>query len=237
MIQNLHTLVKVPGGFVITAIAFKQFLTHNELDKHIDSALATIDTNNLAQLLAVSKTIRDRILGGTFPTHIRDEITAKYAELCTLCGEEAIDVAVRSSGTAEDMPDASFAGQQDTFLNVRGIDATLDRIRACFASLYTDRAISYRKEMNYTENVSISVCIQKMVHSDRACSGVAFSIHPDSGYDNIICITGSYGLGELVVGGQVKPDEFLVFKPLLTTADYAPIVSKTLGNKTQKMII
>jgi len=233
MIRNLQHVVKVPGGFIVTSAAFKRFLAYNALDQHIETSLASLDTTNLSDLLLRSKHIRDKVLGGVFPTGLREEITTKYSEFCSTCGQ---DVAVRSSGTAEDMPDASFAGQQDTFLNVCGIDAVLDRIRACFASLYTDRAISYRKQMGYTQNVSISVCVQKMVRSDRACSGVAFSIHPDSGFEKVICITGSYGLGELIVGGQVKPDEFLVFKPLLGVADRAPLISKTLGHKTHKMV-
>jgi pyruvate,water dikinase len=235
MIRNLSKHCDVPSGFIITSHAFQVFMDSNKLDERIHQLLEATDVDNLESLMKCGSTIRNLIHAGKVPGEISDIISEYYSTFSKEFGEESVDVAVRSSGTAEDLPDASFAGQQDTYLNVRGVQSLLIHVKACFASLYTDRAISYRKTMGYTKPVRISICIQKMVRSDLGCSGVAFSIHPDSGFSEVICINGAYGLGELVVSGQVKPDEFIVFKPTLYTHS-SSIISKSIGSKTQKMV-
>lgn len=243
MIRNLSDLgIKVPFGFVITADAYDFFMIYNNLYDKIQEIISETDIDNLVELRRNSLRIRNLIIDGEIPSELKTSILTFYKNLSNLYldsnqkPQDYTDVAVRSSGTAEDLPDASFAGQQDTYLNVRGNTQVLEKVKACFASLYTDRAICYRKTLGFDKkSIKLSVCIQKMVRSDLGCSGVAFSIDPDSGFADLICINGSWGLGEMVVSGQVKPDEFLIFKPTLKD-DFKAIIDKRLGDKSEKMI-
>ncbi len=237
MLQNLKSLgIKVPNGFAITTNAYFDFIKHNSLDEKIESLVSGIDDNDLGQLREVGSEVRQLIRNGEFPDEMKSEIRSKYTELSGTYGQEMTDVAVRSSATAEDLPDASFAGQQETFLNVRGSESILEAVRNCFASLFTDRAISYRNMFRFGHfDVGLSVCIQKMVRSDLAASGVAFSLDPESGFKDVVVINGSYGLGEMVVQGSVSPDEFIVFKPSLEKG-FSSIIEKKLGFKDKKMI-
>ena len=242
MLQNLSSMgIKVPFGFIVTSQAYDLFMNSNNLYDQIHNIVNETDVDDLVDLRRNSLKIRNLIINGDMPSNLRSHIITYYKELSSKYidsfgkPQDYTDVAVRSSGTAEDLPDASFAGQQDTYLNVRGNSNLIEKIKACFASLYTDRAICYRKTLGFTAPVKISVCVQKMVRSDLGCSGVAFSLDPDSGFRDLICINGSWGLGELVVSGQVKPDEFLVFKSTLNDG-YKPIIDKRLGDKNNKMV-
>tara|TARA_B100000674_G_C37974042_1_gene978404 strand:+ start:29 stop:2449 length:2421 start_codon:yes stop_codon:yes gene_type:complete len=250
MIQNLSVLgIKIPDGFVVTSRGYDHFMKQNNLDEKIDKLMKSTDTEDSVNFRRNTLRIRTAIQNGEYPEDMKKEILNLYNELSrkytdedgnyakdTLGMGSYTDVAVRSSGTSEDMPDASFAGQQDTYLNVRGNSDLLEKIKSCFASLFNDRAISYRKSMKYDSKViKLSVCIQKMVRSDLASAGVAFSLDTDSGCRDVIVINGSWGLGEMVVSGQVKPDEILVFKPTLEN-EYRSIIDKKMGNKTHKMV-
>jgi pyruvate,water dikinase len=237
MLRNLTKLgVNIPGGFVITTDAYRQFLEQSGLEQFIKQELERIDFNHVESLRRSGSNIRQAISNARFPHELSHQIIAAYEGLSRSYDQAATDVAVRSSATAEDLPDASFAGQQETYLNVRGPAALIDATRNCFASLFTDRAISYRKTFNYDiVEVGLSVCVQKMVRSDLASSGVAFSLDTESGFKDIVVINGSYGLGELVVQGAVSPDEFLVFKPTLKKG-FAAIVEKKLGVKDKLMV-
>lgn len=237
MIQNLKTLnIRVPNGFAITVDAYYDFIKYNNLDNKIKDLVSSINEDDLITLRRTGLEVRNLIRNGVFPDELKIQIKEKYKELSSNYGQEMTDVAVRSSATAEDLPDASFAGQQETYLNVRGSESILEAVRNCFASLFTDRAISYRNTFGYDHfSVGLSVCIQKMVRSDLAASGVAFSIDPESGFKDVVVINGSYGLGEMVVQGAVSPDEFIIFKPTLQKG-YASIIEKKLGVKDKKMI-
>lgn len=237
MIQNLLSLgIKIPNGFVITADGYDKYMESNNLFEKISIIMKEMDVDNLEDLKTKGKQIRSFIQCGEIPQNMKTEILEKYKELSSEYGDEWTDIAVRSSGTAEDMPDASFAGQQDTYLNVRGEEELFHSVKLCFASLFNDRAISYRKIMNYDSiNVKLSICVQKMVRSDLSSAGVAFSLDVNSGCKDLIVINGSYGLGEIVVSGQIKPDEFLVFKPTLEK-NYFSIIDKTLSPKKQKIV-
>jgi len=237
MIQNLKTLgIKVPNGFAITVDAYYDFIKFNNLDKKIMDLVSSITEEDIVSLRRAGTEVRQLIRNGQFPDKIKKEIQQKYKELSKTYGQEMTDVAVRSSATAEDLPDASFAGQQETYLNVRGSESIIEAVRNCFASLFTDRAISYRNMFGYNHfDVGLSVCIQKMVRSDLAASGVAFSIDPESGFKDVVVINGSYGLGEMVVQGSVSPDEFIIFKPTLEHG-FSSIIEKKLGFKDKKMI-
>ncbi len=237
MIQNIKSLgIKVPNGFAITTEAYHDFIKHNGLDDKINELISGLDDGDLAKLRWAGSETRQLIRNGKFPESLKNEIREKYKELSLSYGQEMIDVAVRSSATAEDLPDASFAGQQETFLNVRGSESILEAVRNCFASLFTDRAISYRNTFGYDHfDIGLSVCIQKMVRSDMAASGVAFSLDPESGFKDVVVINASYGLGEMVVQGSVSPDEFIIFKPSLEKG-FSSIIEKKLGNKDVKMI-
>ncbi|SKA29148.1 phosphoenolpyruvate synthase [Chitinophaga eiseniae] len=228
--------VKVPGGFAITTKAYYHFMQNSGLDQFIRDQIAQIDFNNISSLRRAGQRIRQEISNSRFPHELSQEIIAAYQALSGQYGQEQTDVAVRSSATAEDLPDASFAGQQETFLNVRGPVALIDCVRNCFASLFTDRAISYRENFGYDHfSVGLSVCVQKMVRSDLGASGVAFSLDTESGFRDVVLINGSWGLGELVVQGAVSPDEFIVYKPLIQS-QYKPILEKKMGVKDKKMI-
>lgn len=231
MISNLKN-INIPDGFIITTNCYDNFIEQNNIN--IDETLKNIDIKNINNLHETCQTIRNTIEAGDFSENTKSNIMKFYNNLCAQY-DHTISVAVRSSSTAEDLQDASFAGQQDTFLNIQGVDQLLLHIKKCFASLYNDRAVLYRKQLNYDNSVSISVCVQKMVRSDLASAGVAFSIDPDTGFKDVIVINGSYGLGELVVQGSIIPDEFIVFKPTLKQG-FKSIIDKKIGHKDQKMI-
>lgn len=234
MMTKLASLgLSVPPGFATTASAYFEFLSHNQLTDFIDTQIRALDVANIAQLKAVGSTIREAILNAKLPPSLVEAVKKAYESLKVLPTQT---LAVRSSATAEDLPDASFAGQQETFLNVDGIEAVLLAIRRVFASLFTDRAISYRVERGFDyRDIGISAGVQLMVRSDLATSGVAFTLDTETGFDQVIFITASYGLGECIVQGEVNPDEFYVHKPTLRE-NKASIISRKLGSKEQKMI-
>ena len=235
MISHLSTLgINVPNGFATTADAFRNFLRQHKLDEKINSRLATLDINDVLSLAETGAEIRQWILNTPFPDNLLADITDAWHQLQD--NDQSLSVAVRSSATAEDLPDASFAGQQETFLNVRGLDNILIAIKHVFASLYNDRAISYRVHQNFDHSkVALSAGIQRMVRSDLGCSGVLFTLDTESGFRDAVFITGAYGLGETVVQGAVNPDEFYVYKPGL--AQHRPaILNRTLGSKLIKMV-
>ncbi|HTR50291.1 MAG TPA: phosphoenolpyruvate synthase [Kofleriaceae bacterium] len=222
--------VRVPNGFAITADGYRRFLAANKLDDRIREALAGLDTRDIDNLRTRGSRVRQLILAAELPADLRDKIAAAYRQLAHL------DVAVRSSATAEDLPDASFAGQQETYLNVQGEAMVLDAVKRCFASLFTDRAISYRADKKFDHmKIALSVGVQEMVRSDLATSGVMFSLDTETGFRDVVLINASYGLGENVVQGAVNPDEYTVFKPTLL-AGFRPIVQKTVGNKEYKLV-
>ncbi|MCF8054811.1 MAG: phosphoenolpyruvate synthase [Deltaproteobacteria bacterium] len=228
--------VSVPDGYAITAAAYHYLLEGGEIDKKIVEVLADLDTHDLQNLADRGERVRSLIYNAELPADLKEAIVSAYRKLSQEYGEKNTDVAVRSSATAEDLPDASFAGQQETFLNVRGEEALLEACKKCFASLFTNRAISYRFDKGFDHHsVALSICVQKMVRSDLGASGVIFSIDTESGFKNAILVTASYGLGEPVVQGTVNPDEFYVFKPTLTQG-FRPIVQKKLGSKEVKMV-
>ena len=237
MIRNLGKLgVQVPGGFVVTVASYEAFIAHNVLDQKIRDIVAKLDVDDVENIRRTGLAVRTLVKNGTFPPDIEKGIVERYAEMSKQYGNEATDVAVRSSATAEDLPDASFAGQQETFLNIRGPQDLMSAVRNCFASLFTDRAIVYRESLGYDHfQVGLSVGVQKMVRSDLGSSGVAFSLDTESGFKDVVLINGSYGLGEMVVQGAVSPDEFLVFKPTLSEG-FSSIIEKKLGNKDRKMV-
>ena len=234
MISNLaSTGISVPGGFATTADAFRDFLSHNDLDKNIDGLLKNFDVEDVDELEKVGQRIRAMVLDTPFPDALEKAVRDAYGEL--QAGGE-ISVAVRSSATAEDLPEASFAGQQETFLNVIGIDDVLHRIKEVFASLYNDRAISYRVHQGFDHaEVALSAGIQRMVRSDVGASGVMFSIDTETGFEDVVFITSSWGLGECVVQGSVNPDEFYVHKQTLSAGKPA-ILRRTRGSKLIKMV-
>jgi pyruvate, water dikinase len=231
MIRELGTSgVKVPNGFAITALAYRDFLKSNNLDKKIPELLMGLNPSNVLDLRDRGQKVRQAILSAEIPQGLRESILAAYHEL----GNN--DVAVRSSATAEDLPDASFAGQQETYLNVKGDSGLLDACRRCMASLFTDRAISYREARKFDHfKIALSIGVQKMVRSDLASSGVMFSIDTETGFKNAVLINASYGLGENIVQGTVNPDEYYVFKPTLFN-DHKPILQKKLGSKEFKLV-
>ena len=232
MMSNLTELgINVPGGFAITSSAFDEFLSSSKIDKVISKELANLNVENLSDLRRAGKKIRGLILKTPLPQNLISEIQQAWLDV----SESGKSFAVRSSATAEDLPDASFAGQQETFLNINGFDNLIDAVRKVYASLFTDRAISYRRLRNFKGSLSISVGVQEMVRSDIGASGVAFTLDTESGYRGSIFITSSYGLGEGIVQGTVNPDEFYVFKEALEKNDF-PIIKKSLGEKAKKMI-
>ena len=236
MIGELAELgVEVPGGFATTAEAFREFLEQSGLKTRIDTTLAELDVEDTKKLAATGKQIRDWILDTPFPAPLQAAIEEAWAELVRQAGKEPA-VAVRSSATAEDLPDASFAGQQETFLNVRGLPAVLAKIHEVFASLYNDRAIAYRVHQGFDHgDVYLSAGVQLMVRSDLAASGVMFTLDTESGFQDAVFITSSWGLGETVVQGAVNPDEFYVFKPTLRENKHA-VLRRNLGTKAIEMV-
>ena len=236
MIQQLSSQgVKVPTGFATTAYAYRYFITGAGLEVKLRKIFADLDVEDMANLQECGKQARSLMLETPFPLELQEAIAKSYQNLCQEYGINT-DVAVRSSATAEDLPDASFAGQQETYLNVHGIKGVLESCHKCFASIFTDRAISYRQMRGFDHfEVALSVGIQKMVRSDLASSGVMFSIDTETGFQNAALITAAYGLGENIVQGAVNPDEYLVFKPTLKQG-YKPILQKRLGTKEIKMV-
>lgn len=237
MVRELSQVdIKVPPGFATTADAFRAYVEFNELDSVLDRVLGDLE-NNKVTLAEAGAEIRRSFIAGDWPSDIKHDILTCFAELGARTGSDDLSVAVRSSATAEDLPDASFAGQQETFLNVRGERALLETCRRCFASLFTDRAITYRQLKGFDHRkVALSIGVQKMVRSDIGASGVMFSIDTETGFDKVVLINGAWGLGENVVQGTVNPDEYQVFKPFLEDLELVPILEKRCGEKEQKMI-
>ncbi|NOH83699.1 phosphoenolpyruvate synthase [Vibrio sp. 03-59-1] len=235
MVSNLSNAgVSVPNGFATTSFAFHQFLEFEQLNDRIYALLNDLNVEDIDALRKTGATIRQWILDAPFPTELEHNIREHYATL--IDGNDELSVAVRSSATAEDLPDASFAGQQETFLNVKGIDAVIEATKHVYASLFNDRAISYRVHQGFDhEGIALSAGIQRMVRSDKASSGVMFTLDTESGFDQVAFITSSWGLGEMVVQGAVNPDEFYVHKPSLEAGNHS-IVRKTFGSKLIKMI-
>ena len=234
MISQLPAGVRVPTGFATTAHAFRQFLHHEGLDARIAHRLASLDTEDVRALALAGAEIRQWLMDQPFPADLEAGIRAAHAVLCA--GQPQASLAVRSSATAEDLPDASFAGQQETFLNVTGIEEVLLKMREVFASLYNDRAISYRVHKGFAHaDVALSAGVQRMVRSDLGAAGVMFTIDTETGFDQVVFITSSYGLGETVVQGAVNPDEFYVHKPMLK-AGHKAVIRRSLGSKLIQMV-
>src|SRR3989344_5973212 len=227
--------VKIPNGFAVTADAYRLFLEKTSLKEKIKRELRGVDTTNMKSLSTKGHNVRQMILGAKMPQELEDAISFAYKRLQVEYGR-GVDVAVRSSATAEDLPDASFAGQQETFLNIRGPHAVVDACKKCFASLFTNRAISYRVDKGFDHfSAALSVGVQKMVRSDLSCSGVMFTIDTETGFDKIVLINSAWGLGESVVQGAVNPDQFIVFKPTLQKG-FEPILGKKIGEKAIKVV-
>ena len=234
MISQLPAGVRVPTGFATTAHAFRQFLHHEGLDARIAQRLTSLDTEDVRALATAGAEIRQWLMDQPFPADLEADIRAAHAVLCA--GQTQASLAVRSSATAEDLPDASFAGQQETFLNVTGIEAVLLKMREVFASLYNDRAISYRVHKGFAHaDVALSAGVQRMVRSDLGAAGVMFTMDTETGFDQVVFITSSYGLGETVVQGAVNPDEFYVHKPMLKAGNKA-VIRRSLGSKLIQMV-
>ncbi len=233
--QLAHLGVRVPGGFATTADAYRDFLAHEGLATRIQTLLDKLDTGDVTALAQTGKQIRKWIIDTPLPTRLESEIRTAYERMVLEVGED-ISLAVRSSATAEDLPDASFAGQQETFLNIHGVGNVLVAIKQVFASLYNDRAISYRVHQGFAHHdVALSAGVQRMVRSDSGASGVLFTLDTESGFDQVVLITSAYGLGEMVVQGAVNPDEFYVYKPALLAGKPA-VIRRNLGSKANKMI-
>ncbi|MEA1936973.1 MAG: phosphoenolpyruvate synthase [Patescibacteria group bacterium] len=227
--------VNIPNGFALTARAYRQFMKESGLMNEIKEILSDLDTHNIRNLSERGEKVRQAIMSAKFPEHLSDEIAKAYKEMEKMYGKN-VDTAVRSSATAEDLPDASFAGQQDTYLNIKGIHNVVYATHQCIASLFTNRAISYREDKGFDHfTIALSVGIQKMVRSDQAVSGVMFSIDTESGFRDAVLINAAYGLGENIVQGKVTPDEFYVFQPTLKKG-FKPIIEKTLGSKAFRLI-
>jgi len=225
--------VRVPGGFATTAHAFREFLKYEGLDRRIEATLADLDSDDVRALAEVGARVRGWVQAQPFPAALEAAIRTEFARLVD--GQAQTSFAIRSSATAEDLPDASFAGQQETFLNVVGIGQVLEKMKEVFASLYNDRAISYRVHKGFAHaDVALSAAVQRMVRSDLGAAGVVFTIDTESGFPDVVFITSSYGLGETVVQGAVNPDEFYVHKPALERGKF-PIIRRNLGSKLLRM--
>lgn len=225
--------IKIPDGFATTAFAFKQFLEHNQLNETLQQLMGELDKKQFSNLKETGLKARQIILAAILPEELKKAIINAYKELC---GKRYVEVAVRSSATAEDLPQASFAGQHESYLNIKGAEALLTAVQKCFASLFTDRAIKYREDNQFEhQKVLLSVGVQKMVRSDKACAGVGFTLEPESGFRDIIHLSGAWGLGENIVQGTITPDEFLIFKPALLD-DKKAIIQKRMGDKAKTMV-
>jgi len=229
--------IGIPNGFALTADAYRLFREHNDIEQQLNDLLLSLDTIHYSNLTAIGETARTLILSGTFPAEVINAVNEAYKTLSENYGIEHLDVAVRSSATAEDLPTASFAGRMESFLNINGKKQLLEAIHRCYASLFTDRAIKYRHDMGFTGiDIAISVGVQQMVRSDKASSGVAFTIDPDSGFENGIIINSCWGLGENIVQGRVTPDEWLVFKTTIFDETLDPILKSHCGRKEFTML-
>lgn len=227
--------VNIPNGFATTADAYKHYLAFNGFDKKLEKIYANLDLNKLSNVQSVGRQSRNLILSGRTPEDLKQEIIASYKKLCEEYGENT-DIAVRSSATAEDLPSASFAGAHETYLNVKGTKDVLEHFQMCLASLFTDRAISYRRDKGFPQlSIYLSAVFQKMVRSDLASSGVMFGLDTDTGFQNVVLINSIWGIGEMIVKGRITPDEFFVFKPTLKQG-YKSIISKTRGRKDRKYV-
>jgi len=238
MIRSLKDKgIQVPDGFATTANAYQAFLERNEgLRKEVESLLDEFSRGR-KPVQEVGKRVRTLFLEAEFPEEVTAAIKGSYRDLCQQYGTRDLAVAVRSSATAEDLPEASFAGQQESFLNVRGEEHLLHACKRCYASLFTDRAISYRVEKGFDHmKVALSVGVQKMVRSDMASAGVIFTLDPETGFRDVVVVNASWGLGETVVQGLVNPDEFTVFTPLVDTEGLVPLIGRTRGDKKKKII-
>src|SRR5438034_1635997 len=225
--------LRIPDGFATTAFAFQNFLEENKLHDPLQRLIDELDKQNFSNLKEVGAKAREILLTAKIPQQLQQAVLQGYKELIA---NQNIAVAVRSSATAEDLPQASFAGQHETYLNVKGNTSLIEAVQRCFASLYTDRAIKYREDNHFEHlKVALSVGVQKMVRADKGCAGVAFTLEPESGFRNVIHISGVWGLGENIVQGAVNPDEFYVFKPTLLRNKKA-IIQKKLGDKTKTMV-
>ena len=222
--------INIPNGFATTADAYRYFLSYNGIDKKIAEIFAKIDLNKLEDVQKAGKLCRNLTMKSKFPDDLRREIIEAYEKLCEEYGEDT-DVAVRSSATAEDLPDASFAGQHESYLNIKGSENVLEAVKSCYASLFTDRAIAYRRDKGFDQlSIYLSAVIQKMVRSDIGSSGVMFTLDTDSGFDKVVLINSVWGVGELIVKGRITPDKFFIFKPT------GAIINKEMGRKNRKMI-
>ncbi|MBP6757759.1 MAG: hypothetical protein KA133_00790 [Flavobacterium sp.] len=229
--------INIPNGFAVTAEGYRMFCKANNLEKVLEDLLLSLDTKEYSNLSSIGEKARNLVLSANIPEEIKAEISAAYLELCKQCKINNLDVAVRSSATSEDLPSASFAGRMESFLNINGEKQLLDAVHRCYASLFTNRAIKYRHDMGFTGmDIAISVGVQQMVRSDKASSGVAFTIDPDTGFKNAIVINGTFGLGENIVQGRVTPDEWMVFKPTLLNEKLNPVLKNSCGNKELTMI-
>src|SRR3990172_12552626 len=227
--------IKVPNGFAITAEAYRHYIRHNVLDQRIGAALNALDIRDVQALATTGAKIRQWVIRGEMPADLAAEIRAAYKALAAEYGPSP-DVAVRSSATAEDLPTASFAGQHETYLNIHGAERVVEACRRCFASLFTDRAISYRIDKGFDHfSIALSVGVMKMVRSDLASSGVLFTIDTETGFEDVVFITGAYGLGETVVQGVVDPDEFYVHKPTFELG-HRSVLKRKLGRKQVRMV-
>ena len=237
MISSLASSgMRVPDGFAATAAAYWAVLDANQLRPSIARLLGDLAADP-ASLQRTGAAVRDLIATAVVPGELRDEIVASYHHLCASAGVPDVDVAVRSSATAEDLPEASFAGQHESYLNVSGADAVVAAVRDCMASLFTDRAISYRDAQGFDHmKVALSVGVQRMVRSDLGAAGVMFTLDTETGFSDVVQIDAAWGLGEMVVKGTVSPDRYTVFKPFLAEARLKPVIARTLGAKADKMI-
>lgn len=229
--------IQIPNGFAITADGYRLFRKENQLEKVLEELLESLDTEHFTNLSSIGATAREKILSAQIPKDIEFEIKQAYRSLSEQCRLNPLSVAVRSSATSEDLPSASFAGQMQSFLNISSEDLLISAVHHCFVSLFTDRAIKYRYDMGFQDlDIAISVGVQQMVRSDKSASGVAFTIDPDTGFENTIVINGIWGLGENIVQGAVTPDEWIVFKPSLENDKWKPILKKKCGKKEFTMI-
>lgn len=238
MYNELNPLgINIPNGFAVNANAYRRFLNVNGIENKLNKLLKSLETEEYSNLVEIGNSARSLIMNSPLTEEVVNDVRAGYELLSKHCNIKNLDVAVRSSATAEDLPSASFAGRMESFLNIKGEQQLLKALHRCYASLYTDRAIKYRHDMGFTEvDVAISVGVQQMVRSDKASSGVAFTIDPDSGFENTIVINSAWGLGENVVQGRVTPDEWLAFKPTLFSDTFNPIIKSRLGRKEYTMV-
>ncbi len=228
--------VRVPGGFIVTASAYYYFFEKTGLKELIEKTLNGLDTKNLKELARCGAKVRDAVRSAQIPKDLVDEINTAYAEMEKRYGANA-DVAVRSSATAEDLPGASFAGEHETYLGMRGAKDVVTAVKWAMASLFNDRAISYRADKGFAHTkVALSVGVQKMVRSDKGAAGVMFTVDTETGFKDAVVVNSVWGLGEMIVQGRVTPDEYIMFKPALASGAKSPIISKKLGDKSRKMV-